>query len=368
MSRPQDIPALTSIRGIAAWWVVLYHFRQYLPAGSPEWLSALTAHGYLAVDLFFILSGFVLALNYAESFRISLAGATDFYRLRFARIYPLHFVMLMLFLLNPLAIALFSASGDTSAYGWDYFVLSLFLVQNWGFSTELAWNDPAWSISTEVFAYLFFPFAAMLMGRVIVTVGAALLLMAALLMVLALAAQAVGGSLGYDIPGFGLTRCCLQFLLGMLVWRLRVALGFATPWLSHAAILLAAILILTYMLLPIGDALVMPAAFALLVFGLADPQAHPGIWLNARWLETLGLISYSTYLSHVFIKIWVKFALVRPGIPQWMPLLVYLVLVALASIVLYRMVEVPGRRWLRGLTGSAASRSARRSKNERLVS
>lgn len=365
MSRRQVVPALTSIRGIAAWWVVLYHFRGYLPASSPEWLLALMAHGYLAVDLFFILSGFVLAMNYAESFQGSLAGVGGFYRLRFARIYPLHFVMLMLFLLNPLAIALFSASGDTSAYDWDYFVMSLFLVQNWGFSTELAWNDPAWSISTEVFAYLFFPFAAVLMGRIIVTVGAALLAMAALLLALALAAQAAGGSLGDDITGFGLTRCCLQFLLGMLVWQMRDRLGFATPRLSHAAILLAAGLILAYMLLPIGDALVMPAAFALLVFGLADPQARPGLWLNASWLETLGLISYSTYLSHVFIKIWVKFVLVRPGVPEWVPLPVYLLLVALASIVLYRTVEVPGRRWLRDLAGSTAGKSDRRSKNER---
>jgi peptidoglycan/LPS O-acetylase OafA/YrhL len=368
MSRPQVIPGLISIRGIAAWWVVLYHFRQYLPARSPDWLLALTAHGYLAVDLFFILSGFVLALNYAESFRGGLAGATSFYRLRFARIYPLHFVMLMLFLLNPLAIALFSTNGDTSAYGWGYFVLSLFLVQNWGFSSELAWNDPAWSISTEVFAYLLFPFAAMLMGRVIVTVRAALLVMAALLIVLVIGAQAAGGSLGDDIPGFGLTRCCLQFLIGMLVWRLRDRLGFTTPRVSRAAILLAASLILAYVLVPIGDALVMPAAFALLVFGLADPLARPGIWLNVSWLEKLGLISYSTYLSHVFIKIWVKFALVRPGIPEWVPLLVYLLFVALASIVLYRMVEVPGRRWLRSPAVSAASRSARRSTNERLAS
>jgi peptidoglycan/LPS O-acetylase OafA/YrhL len=349
MSRPQVIPALTSLRGIAAWWVVLYHFREYLPSRWPEWLLELTAHGYLAVDLFFILSGFVLALNYAESFRDSLAGAASFYRLRFARIYPLHFVMLALFLLNPLAIALFSASGDTSEYGWDYFVLSLFLVQNWGFSTGLAWNVPAWSISTEVFAYLFFPFVALLMGRVIVTIGSALLVMAALLMALVIAAQAAGGSLGDDIPGFGLTRCSVQFLLGMLVWRVRDRLGFATPRLSHAAILLAVGLILSYVLLPIGDALVMPAAFALLVFGLADPLVRPGIWLNASWLETAGLISYSTYLSHFFIRSWVKFVLVRPGIPEWIPLLVYLLLVALASVVLYRMVEVPGRRWLRGL-------------------
>jgi peptidoglycan/LPS O-acetylase OafA/YrhL len=367
MSRPQVIPALISIRGVAAWWVVLYHFRQYLPAHTPDWLLALTAHGYLAVDLFFILSGFVLALNYAESFQGKLAGATDFYRLRFARIYPLHFVMLMLFLLNPLAIALFSTSGDTSAYGWKYFVLSLFLVQNWGFSTELAWNDPAWSISTEVFAYLLFPFAAMLMGRRIVTVGATLLVIMALLIVLMIGAHVAGGSLGNDIPGFGLTRCCLQFLVGMLVWRLRDRLGFTTPRLSRAAILLAAGLALAYVLLPIGDAVVMPAAFAFLVFGLADPVSRPGIWLNANWLQKLGLISYSTYLSHVFIKVWVKFVLVRPGILEWMPLLVYLLLVALASIVLYRMIEVPGRRWLRDLAGRSASRSVRNSTNERLI-
>jgi len=347
--RPQSIPALTSIRGIAAWWVVLYHFRERLLTGCPEWLLPLFAHGYLAVDLFFILSGFVLALNYVESLPANFAGATGFYRLRFARIYPLHFVVLMLFLLNPLAIALFSTSGDTSAYRWDYFVLSLFLVQNWGFTTELAWNVPAWSISTEAFAYLFFPLAAVLMRRSIVTAGAALLVMAALLVVLAFAAQAAGGSLGADITGFGLTRCSLEFLVGMMIWRLRDRLGFATPWLSQVALLLAAGLILAYALLPLGDVLAMPAAFALLVFGLADPQARPGIWLNARWLETLGLISYSTYLSHHFILEWVKFVLVRPSIPEWILLPASLILVAVASVILYRLVEVPARHWLRGL-------------------
>lgn len=349
MSRPQVIPALTSLRGVAAWWVVLYHFREYLPSPCPEWLLALIGHGYLAVDLFFLLSGFVLALNYAESFDGSLAGAAGFYRLRFARIYPLHFVMLMLFLLNPLAVTLFSASSNTSEYGWDYFVQSLFLVQNWGLSTGLAWNVPAWSISTEAFAYLFFPFVAYFMARVIATMAAALLVLPVLLMALVITAQAAGGSLGDDIPGFGLTRCALEFSMGMLVWRVRDRLGFATPRLSHATLLLAAGLVLSYVLLPVGDTLVMPAAFALLVFGLADPQARPGTWLNASWLETAGLISYSTYLSHFFIRSWVKFVLIRPDIPDWIALVIYLLLVALASFVLYRYVEVRGREWLRSL-------------------
>lgn len=348
MSRPPVIPALTSLRGIAAWCVVIYHFREYLPSHCPDWLLALIAQGYLAVDLFFILSGFVLALNYAESFRGSLGGALGFYRLRFARIYPLHFVMLMLFILNPLAIALLSASGDTSEYQWDYFVLSVFLVQNWGFSTSLAWNVPAWSISTEMFAYLVFPVAAFVMDRAIGTMRSTFLVLTALLVTLAIAAQSAGGSLGDDIPGFGLARCSLEFLLGMIVWRVRDRLGFTTPRLSHATLFLAAGLTVAYMLLPIGDAVLIPAAFALLVFGLADPLARPGMWLDVRWLETAGLISYSTYLSHFFIRSWVKFVLVRPAIPEWIPLLAYLSLVAFASVILYRCVELRGRRWLLG--------------------
>ncbi len=169
---------------------------------------------------------------------------------------------------------------------------------------------------------------------------------------------AAGGSLGDDIPGFGLTRCSLEFMLGMLVWRARDHLGFATPRLSHTAILLAVGLVFSYMLLPIGDTLVMPAAFALLVFGLADPLARPGIWLDVSWLETAGLISYSTYLSHFFIRSWVKFVLVRPGIPEWIPLLAYLLLVAVASVVLYRSVEVRGRLWLRGPVGQRARQAS----------
>ena len=72
------------------------------------------------------------------------------------------------------------------------------------------------------------------------------------------------------------------------VWRLRDRLGFTA---SRAAILLATRLILAYVLVPIGNAFVLPASFALLAFGLGDPLARPGIWLNASWLEKLGLIS-----------------------------------------------------------------------------
>ncbi len=183
-----------------------------------------------------------------------------------------------------------------------------------------------------------------------------------------IAAQAAGGSLGDDIPGFGLTRCSLEFLMGMLCLA-GASTGSASPrhGLSHAAILLAAGLILSYVMLPIGDALVMPAVFALLVFGLADP-ASPSWTLAELELARDGRADLLlTYLSHFFIRAWVKLVLVRPGISEWIPLLVYLVLVALASVVLYRMVEVPESPLAprRRQATRPADQLVRRSKNDR---
>src|SRR5215469_7884291 len=95
MSSRDNIRALTSIRGMAAWWVVLYHFREYIPGiAGTVWIRVM-AHGYLAVDLFFVLSGFVIGLNYASYFQVlRLNHICKFLWLRLARIYPLHFIML----------------------------------------------------------------------------------------------------------------------------------------------------------------------------------------------------------------------------------------------------------------------------------
>src|SRR5207253_1604119 len=80
-----------------------------------------------------------------------------FFVARFARIYPLHAFMMAVLLLNPLA-QLFSRAGlDDARYDPSYFFLSLLMIQNWGFTGHLAWNIPAWSISTEWFAYFLFP-------------------------------------------------------------------------------------------------------------------------------------------------------------------------------------------------------------------
>jgi peptidoglycan/LPS O-acetylase OafA/YrhL len=96
---PRHLDALTGIRGIAAWGVVLYHIRLSLTGLLPAPVIAVFAKGYLAVDLFFILSGFVIWYNYAARIADGGAGAARlFLWRRFARVWPLHGAILAGFL------------------------------------------------------------------------------------------------------------------------------------------------------------------------------------------------------------------------------------------------------------------------------
>lgn len=158
-SRPQ-LDGLTAVRGIAAWFVVLYHIRASTP-WLPDGVMALAHKGYLAVDFFFLLSGFVIWLSAREDFAArGLAATGAFLRRRMARIYPLYAVMLALTIL--FAALVHTTGRDMDNYPWAELPLHILMLQNWGFTDALSWNHPAWSISTELAAYLLFPLIALL--------------------------------------------------------------------------------------------------------------------------------------------------------------------------------------------------------------
>ena len=341
--------ALTALRGLAAWWIVAYHFKEALglPAGSV--LGRFVASGPLAVDLFFVMSGFVIALSYQDAILpVRKRVVLWFLGLRLARIYPLHFVMCVAFLLNPLAIALFSSNpvpGDR--YDPGYYVLSLVLMQNWGFTSSLAWNGPAWSISTEWGAYIVFPVLAFAAARwVVSTLHAA----AAALVLLALLAAlgAATASIPNEVERVGLIRCILEFSLGMVAcqaWRFRKGVG------PHGGLLLAAAGLGTFATgigLGAPAYLYAPAGFTFLVLSLTDRHALPARILSHSVIVRIGEVSYSTYLVHYFIKDWVKFVLVPAGVAGPQHFAVYVLATAVASVVLHKLVEVPGR--VRGRT------------------
>src|SRR5258708_3639584 len=189
----RNIPALTGLRGVAALWVVFFH----LTVGIP-----LLQHGYLGVDVFFLLICYLLAYFYASNLP-DAADYVSFIRARVARIYPMHLTALCVLALMVVTLPGFAEHYPQPEQRWGFgpFVASLLLVQNWAYFLPTSWNTPSWSLSAEWFAYLLFPmfvFATQWQRSII----APLLLAGSLLLVLfgAFALRGLHVLNGYAVP------------------------------------------------------------------------------------------------------------------------------------------------------------------------
>lgn len=337
---------LTGLRGIAAWFVVFYHVRIATIALFPAEVIDVFDRGYLAVDLFFMLSGFVMWLNYGARLRAEgFAGAPAFWWKRIARIWPLHMAVLG-------AMALFVGVLIATGRPFDKYPLAelplhILLLQNWGFTTELAWNHPAWSISTELGAYVVFP--AMVLAcrwerlRLPVLLGIAAILLATLYGLFA----ALGHDrLTADIPGLGLWRCLLGFSVGAviaLVWQRLSARGTGAllPAICGATALVAGFA------LGLPETAFAPAVFACALLALALDGSFISRVLASRPLRWLGDISYATYLTHFFLFILFKIAVVgEDGQVSAGELAAFFALVLAVSAAAFHGFEKPAQRWM----------------------
>ncbi len=154
--KTEEILAITSVRGLASFWVLLFHLsgilRQILPELS--FANPLILQGHLAVPFFFILSGYILALRYRLTIKtVPRRHLFKFWGLRLGRIYPVHLLTLLVSLL------LVARRGWPSGPGHSpqVFIANLLLVHAWSPTFNLSWNYPAWSVSSEWFAYLLCP-------------------------------------------------------------------------------------------------------------------------------------------------------------------------------------------------------------------
>ena len=356
-SGPGELRALTSVRGIAAWFVVLYHIRLSIAGLSPDWV-AVFAKGYLAVDFFFLLSGFVIWLTWSDRLR---AGGwrmvPQFLQKRVARIWPLHLFMLACAVGLALLLAATGRANPTD-YPFGELPLHIFLLQNWGFTDHLAWNDPSWSISAELGAYLLFPLLALAIDWRRVPTWAVLAAIGALLVLLhALIADAGALNLGHDISRFGLMRCVLEFASGTAVAALWVRwreTPMVPAWTSAG---IAALMLAGWAVGTMSETLAAPAAFAAILLLLALTSGKSGNPLEIGLLHYLGEISYATYLGHFLLFVVFKLAFVSDAnaVP---PLLIalYLTLVLVSSIALYHLVERPAQKWVNAVTLPSRSR------------
>ena len=145
---------LTTLRGVAAIWVVVFHFQVLICLFVLPQQSLLIEKGYLMVDLFFIMSGFIISHVYHQSFQagITIQNFKKFIVARFARIYPLHFFTLLFMIILVAAGNGWNIIDDPKAIP-----ANIFLLHSFGINKIFTWNIPSWSISAEWWAYMVFP-------------------------------------------------------------------------------------------------------------------------------------------------------------------------------------------------------------------
>jgi peptidoglycan/LPS O-acetylase OafA/YrhL len=337
MSYAKRVPGLDGLRGIAAIAVMLFHFNVFfLPQAHLPFLS----RAYLAVDLFFVLSGFVMAHVYGRQLASNWRDNwVVFARARFARIYPLYAVttlaMVILVTLSSMPLALVSFSGTSLA-------LQPFLLQQW--APSLSWDYPSWSISTEAEAYVFFAIFAGL----IVTGKRPRLMTACCIAVVTALSIAKGGSLNSFHGPSALLRTLAEFCLGVMLYRAYSAQAGFPVRAAILAVLFAGLATITHM------DFVAVGAFACVIYYGAKATDVFGKILNARPLVALGNWSYAIYLWHAPTHYAVMIAFAAAGFPvSNLGLISSRLLVAATAILVvglsalhYRYFETPIRRFI----------------------
>ena len=286
-----DIRSHTSLRGIAAVLVVAFHYAVPLRdvGFDVNRYTLLVARGYLWVDLFFILSGYILCHVYSNRL-VDIRSIAVFFRARFARIYPLHIATLLLLVgcqfALPTLISFDFGKPDTL---W----LNILNIHAWGMLTHYDWNFPSWSISAEFAAYLLFPVICIGM-RSAPTITSSILASGVV-------ARAIFVSLTpprYHFEQLAVLECLPMFFLGILLYRSRPFALRSSFQMTSALQLVSFTGIVFAILFGLNDAaLIFP--FALLVYSTQADTGAAGQMLTSSPLVTLGEWSFSIYMIHI---------------------------------------------------------------------
>lgn len=303
---PVNIVSLTPLRGIAASLVAVFHFQIYFLRFVQPGQSMFIDKCYLMVDLFFIMSGFLIMHVYKEQFseRISVAAFKKFLTARFARIYPLHFITLLLLVV----LFYIKLRDEAGLYNPAAITTHIFLLHSFRLHDDLTWNIPSWSISAEWWSYVFFPVLCLFLSRFKKTGVAiiALLSVTAYLLILFVlprtgALPGAGWKNTLDVTyDYGFVRSIGGFMLGMLLYMAYAKEAVRKLFSSDILAVIFVLLLLTAMHKGLPDILFIPG-FAILILVLTSNTGYISKWFNNKPLTYLGDISYSVYLIHFLL-------------------------------------------------------------------
>ncbi len=356
------IDTLTPLRGIAAIWVVIFHYDAFLGGQKGTGLfnhetTMVVGNGYLLVDFFFLLSGFVICHVYGDKLMNKDRGQVRKYIwARFSRLYPLHLFALLFLFAQFAAFSAMSTDYYDSYKGffpvYDFFVYLLF-GQSSGIISDYSWNLPSWSIAAEWWTYLLAIFIIPLINKGFSRIT--YVFWGLSLVGLFLLTQYGGnGNLDYTLD-FGTLRCLFEFTLGLGIYQVyKKVKDSNTFWKSDWAFYISIIGAYLFLHMNIHDLFVI-IFFGGIVLSAALNTGIPSRILNVKPLRFLGDISYSVYLLQLF---WLLLFLnyknlnfekgVIPDMTTKLVILgVLLSLLIVNSYLTYRFLEIPAQRYLR---------------------
>ena len=384
--RPAEIKALSGARAFPPLILVLYHFGEGHHYQNAFWYDALVAKGYLWVEFFFALSGFILVHVYgdraAEFWRGTRAYLT-FLKVRLARLYPLHLFMLFAILGLVILLRWLAAHGGyVSIYDQRYhpmntgrgFVASLFLVQAWNILPYLTWNGASWFVSVEFLLcllfpiYLFFARGGAFSAISLIIAGA-----------LGLNVLALTSGHGLDLTFHnGIWRGMAGFAIGVglsMLYREAMAHGWGElPEGLFSLAQLAAVLLLLDAIYRTGWAhkpsdIYVALAMDLLILTLAFDRGWLARALSTAPVLKLGEWSYAIYMGQTFFLQLIRYFEQR-WYPNWdatffgmqwstfiwwaEPLALLAVCIGWGTL-LAKLIEIPTNRVLRRYIASAKS-------------
>lgn len=346
------IRPLTSLRFVFAFMVFMSHAPLFEEEQNP-FLYHLFKEGYVGVSFFFILSGFILSYTYQNRFATNNITKRTFYTARFARIYPLHILTMLIWVYmrkdHPL----------NEAYITN-FISNIFLVQSFYPTDHIRFNAVAWSLSDEMFFYLLFPFII----RWFVTARNKLLSLftGSTLLILMLCPIFSGDKneewFFYAFPPVRL----LDFVWGILLYNLCKRIKSCKDR-QHNGTLLEVCVLIIFLLFYIS-AYFIPQVYrhslwywipvGLLVSVFYFRSGYISEVLSNRWLVLLGEISFAFYMIHTIILWYLKraFFLLHIHTPDLVIFILGIIISVIVSFFSFKYFETPVNKWLKKRIGN----------------
>ncbi|WP_316751630.1 acyltransferase [Pedobacter gandavensis] len=369
------LPSLTALRGIAALLVAVFHFEMAVARFVPASQTMFFEKSYLMVDLFFIMSGFIMMHVYSSQFknRIQASSLKSFLVARFARVYPLHLFSLLLLVVIVRWLTNWGNPPIILEQPADI-LPNILLLHSFGFTNIYSWNIPSWSISAEWAAYLLFPLIALFINKK-KTFAAVLLFFLVVLAYYAIMfllprvnpinpAIPVPHNLNTTFD-YGYIRGIAGFTAGVLVYLLYELRAVKKAFASDMASLIIILGIIISMHFSLNDGLTV-FLFAVLVLSFTANTGKIAAFCNRKFLQFLGNISYSVYLMQIFLQEPFSHGAYLPGtvgigrgkqnidfFPGLMYCIGYLILLILISYVTYQFIERPSRKFINRMWGNA---------------